>query len=82
MGLSFGLWFLEMRIIIDHEPGTDHVWALKAALAAIENYGKPTDGVLAKGRPFNVIEYTLMGGDKLVFAVVWNKDSVRVWRQT
>jgi len=65
-----------MKIILEYEPGEDHVWALRAALAAIEEYGKPKDGT-----PFNLIQFTMMGGEVKRYVVKWNKASVSVWRQ-
>lgn len=65
-----------MKITLEYEPGEDHVWALRAALAAIEEHGKPEGPI-----PVNLIEYTLMGGEVKRYAVKWNKASVSVWRQ-
>lgn len=58
-----------MKIIIEHQPGESHILELSAALAALEEYGKPEGSV-----PVNVIQFE--NGE--MYYVRWNKSSVSV----
>lgn len=60
------------RIIIDYEAG-ELLLQTRAAHAAIRD-GRPVDGL-------SVLSYGLGNGPDKVFAVKWNKDSVRVYPQ-
>lgn len=60
------------RIILDYEAG-QLILQAKAATAAIRD-GRPADGI-------SVLAYGLENGPDKVFAVKWNKDSVRVYPQ-
>ena len=60
-----------MKIIIEHSPGESHILALRAALAALEKYGKPDHGFR------NLIEFE--NGER--YWVRWNKASVSVVKQ-
>lgn len=60
------------RVILDYAAG-ELILQVKAAHAAIRD-GRPIDGI-------SVLAYGLGGGPGKVFAVKWNKGSVRVYPQ-